>query len=119
MLLNFSRENAGPSKIIYWWTSWYISGNLLVLFFSPSALEPRPQQCLKIVVQLPGTDVVEKLARLVGASSDRAEWWARPFTLDIWGEVSFIAKLQGWSTAKRLRTSPAAVGCNEQIGYNY
>ena len=58
---------------------------------------------------------MDKLTRLVGAGSDKTEWWTRPFTLVNWVEISFIAKLQGWSTAKRVRSSPVAVGCNEQI----
>ena len=56
----------------------------------------------KNFLQLPGTDVVDKLARLVGAGSEKSEWWTRPFTLNSWGETAFIAKLQGWSSAVQL-----------------
>ena len=69
----------------------------------------------KNFIQLPGTDVVDKLARIVGAGSNKSEWWTRPFSLNNWGESAFVAKLQGLSTAKRLRVATVTVGCNEQI----
>ena len=40
--------------------------------------------------QLPGIDVVDKLARIVGAGSDKLEWWTRPFTLNSWGETRLL-----------------------------
>ena len=66
-------------------------------------------------IQLPGTDVVDKLARIVGAGSNKSEWWTRPFSLNCWGELAFVANLQVLSTAKRSRVSAVTVGCNEQI----
>ena len=69
----------------------------------------------KDFIQLPGTDVVDKLARIVGAGSNKLEWWTRPFSLNNWGESTFVAKLQGWASAKRSRVATVTVGCNEQI----
>ena len=69
----------------------------------------------KDFIQLPGTDVVDKLARIVGAGSNKLEWWTRPFSLNNWGESTFVAKLQGWASAKRSRVATVTVGCNEQM----
>jgi hypothetical protein len=62
---------------------------------------------------------VDKLARLVGASANKSEWWTRPFTLNSWGEDAFVSKLQGVNAVKRARTELRAeaftVGCNAEI----
>ena len=65
-------------------------------------------------IQIPGTNIVDNLARLVGAGKNKAEWWTRPFTLSNWGEANFIARLQGWSTAKRQRSTIQLRGCIAQ-----
>ena len=73
----------------------------------------------KNFIQLPGTDVVGKLARIVRASVNKGEWCTRPFTLNQWGEDAFITKLQGVNSVKRARIEARAeaftVGCNTEV----
>ena len=63
---------------------------------------------------------MDNLARLVGASANKSEWWTRPFTLNSWGEDAFVTKLHGVYAVKRARTESRAdavtVSCNTEVG---
>ena len=94
---------------------WKFVGSIFSLRVSWSPGHDNPA---KNYLQLPGTDVVDKLARIVGAGANKGEWWTRPFSLDEWGEDAFVAKLQGVSTAKRARISMSNLELDQRMSTN-